>query len=108
FMGNFEGIHAVPMTADGTALRGDPELLAGPGVEAPAIVTRAGRTHLFTSAGLCCDGEASQYRVLAGRADDLMGPYEDSTGRRLLEAESGDVVLRGDDYWVGPGHVDVV
>src|SRR5699024_4671634 len=35
FMGNFEGIHAVPMTADGTALRGDPELLAGPGVEAP-------------------------------------------------------------------------
>lgn len=108
FMGNFEGIHAVPMTADGTALRGDPELVAGPGVEAPAIVTRAGRTHLFTSAGLCCDGEASQYRVLAGRADDLMGPYEDSTGRPLLEAESGDVVLRGDDDWVGPGHVDVV
>src|SRR5699024_16598 len=80
----------------------------GPGVEAPAIVTRAGRTHLFTSAGLCCDGEASQYRVLAGRADDLMGPYEDSTGRPLLEAESGDGVLRGDDCLVARGHGDAV
>lgn len=106
-MGNFEGIHAVPMNAAGTALDGDPVLIAGTGVEAPAVVSRDGRTHLFTSAGMCCDGEASQYRVLGGRADDLMGPYEDRTGRWLADADAGDVILRGDDDWVGPGHVDV-
>ena len=111
FMGNFEGIHAVPMNATGTALDGDPVLVAGTGVEAPAVVTRQGRSHLFTSAGLCCDGERSQYRVLAGRADDLFGPYEDRTGRPLVQGPGeplpGDVILRGDDTWVGPGHVDV-
>ena len=107
FMGNFEGVHAVPMNAAGTALAGDPVLVAGPGVEAPAVVARGGRTHLFTSAGLCCDGERSQYRVLGGRADDLLGPYEDRSGRPLLERGAGDVILRGDEDWVGPGHVDV-
>lgn len=108
FMGNFEGVHAVPMNPQGTALEGEPVLVAGTGVEAPAVVVSEGRAHLFTSAGLCCDGEASQYRVLGGRADDLMGPYADSTGRPLVDPDSGDVVLRGDDDWVGPGHVDVV
>lgn len=110
-MGNFEGIHAVPMNAAGTALDGEPVLVAGTGVEAPAVVARNGFTHLFTSAGLCCDGEASQYRVLGGRADDLMGPYTDRQQRPLVQGPGqqlpGDVVLRGGSDWVGPGHVDV-
>ena len=106
-MGNFEGIHAVPMNADGTALDGDPVLVAGTGVEAPAVVTRDGYTHLFTSAGLCCNGEISQYRVLGGRADEVMGPYETRTGVPLLDRLAGDLILEGDDDWVGPGHVDV-
>ncbi len=108
FMGNFEGIHAVPMNAGGTALAGDPILVAGTGVEAPAIVTRDGYTHLFTSAGNCCTGESSQYRVLGGRADALMGPYVDRQERPLVQAGAGDPVLRGDESWVGPGHVGVV
>ena len=110
-MGNFEGIHAVPMNSEGTALDGDPVLVAGRGVEAPAVVARNGFTHLFTSAGLCCDGEASQYRVLGGRADNLFGPYEDRAGRPLVQGPGdpfpGDVILRGNADWVGPGHVDV-
>lgn len=111
FMGNFEGIHAVRMNPAGTALIGDPVLVAGTGVEAPAIVSREGRTHLFTSAGLCCNGEQSQYRVLGGRADDVMGPYSDRQQRPLVQGPGsplpGDVILKGDADWVGPGHVDV-
>lgn len=107
-MGNFEGIHAVPMNDAGTELDGDPVRVAGTGVEAPAVVERDGRMHLFTSAGLCCNGENSQYRVLAGRADDLMGPYVTRTGDPFSGPLAGDVILRGDDDWVGPGHVDVV
>ncbi|MBB1028514.1 family 43 glycosylhydrolase, partial [Dietzia sp. DQ11-38-2] len=111
FMGNFEGIHAVRMNPAGTALIGDPVLVAGTGVEAPAIVSREGRTHLFTSAGLCCNGEQSQYRVLGGRADDVMGPYSDRQQRPLVQGPGaplpGDVILKGDAGWVGPGHVDV-
>lgn len=106
-MGNFEGIHAVPMNTAGTALDGDPVRIAGTGVEAPAVVARDGYAHLFTSAGLCCDGEASQYRVLAGRAETLMGPYATRTGTPLLDGLAGDVILQGNDDWVGPGHVDV-
>src|SRR5690606_28792621 len=107
FMGNFEGIHAVPMNAAGTALDGAPELVAGTGVEAPAVVTREGKTHLFTSAGLCCNGEISQYRVLGGRAENVMGPYADRQQRPLVQPQGpgvplpGDVILRGDDDWVG-------
>lgn len=71
------------------------------------MVSRDGYSHLFTSAGHCCLGEDSPYRGLAGRADDLMGPYTGSEGDSLLEHEAGDVILRGDDDWVGPGHVDV-
>ena len=108
FMGNFEGIHAVPMNADGTALEGEPALVAGTGVEAPAVVSRDGYTHLFTSANLCCNGEISQYNVLGGRADRLMGPYETRTGDPLVNRLAGDLILAGDDDWVGPGHVDVV
>ncbi|MBB1037963.1 family 43 glycosylhydrolase, partial [Dietzia natronolimnaea] len=111
FMGNFEGIHAVRMNPAGTALIGDPVLVAGTGVEAPAVVSREGRTHLFTSAGLCCNGEQSQYRVLGGRADDVMGPYSDRQQRPLVQGPGsplpGDVILKGDADWVGPGHVDV-
>lgn len=108
FMGNFEGIHAVPMIDAGTELDGDPVRVAGTGVEAPAVVARDGYTHLFTSAGLCCNGEVSQYRVLGGRAGDLMGPYETRDGDPLTDRLAGDVILQGDDDWVGPGHVDVV
>src|SRR5690625_2618028 len=107
-MGNFEGIHAVPMNPAGTELEGEPVLVAGTGVEAPAVVRREGRTHLFTSAGHCCTGEDSRYRVLGGRADHLLGPYEARSGRPLLAPDAGDVILQGDDDWVGPGHVDVV
>ena len=108
FMGNFEGIHAVPMNAGGTALAGDPVLVAGTGVEAPAVVARDGYTHLFTSANLCCNGEISQYHVLSGRADGLLGPYTTRSGDLLLGHRAGDVILQGDDDWVGPGHIDVV
>ena len=107
-MGNFEGIHAVPMNAAGTELDGDPVLVAGTGVEAPAVVARDGFTHLFTSAYLCCNGEISQYQVLSGRADTLMGPYETRTGDPLSGRLAGDLVLAGNDDWVGPGHADVV
>ena len=107
-MGNFEGIHAVPMNAAGTELDGDPVLVAGTGVEAPAVVTRDGHTHLFTSANLCCNGEISQYHVLGGRADNLMGPYVTRAGAPLSDRLAGDVILAGDENWVGPGHVDVV
>lgn len=107
-MGNFEGIHAVPMNEAGTALDGDPVLLAGTGVEAPAVVERDGYTHLFTSAGLCCNGEASQYRVLGGRAETLLGDYRTRTGGDLMGNAAGDLILKGDARWIGPGHVDVV
>lgn len=107
YMGNFEGVHAVEMNAEGTALTGDAVEVAGEGFESPLLVQRNGMTHIFLSSGNCCTGEASQYHVVAGRGEGPLGPFVDREGRDLRDG-GGDTVLEGNAQWVGPGHPDVV
>lgn len=107
YMGNFESIHAVSLTADGSALVGDPVQVAGAGIEAPLVLERQGEVFMLASAGHCCLGENSPYRVVAGRADNLYGPFRDRSGHKPLSGASQDILLQGDSDWVGPGHVDV-
>lgn len=107
YMGNFEGIHAVRMNAEGTALDGDPLEVAGPGSEAPQLVRHDGHTYLFLSKGLCCTGESSLYHVVVGRGDGPLGPFVDAEDVDLRDG-GGDTVLQGNADWVGPGHPDVV
>lgn len=107
YMGNFEGVHAVEMNAEGTALEGDAIDVAGEGYEAPLIARREGKTHIFLSAGNCCNGEASGYHVVAARGDGPLGPFVDRSGRDLRDG-GGDTVLEGNAEWVGPGHPDIV
>lgn len=101
--GSFHGIHAVRLTADGRDPDGEPVLLADTRFEAPYVVERDGRYVLFLSAGSCCAGADSTYRLYVGRSDDLLGPYVDADGRDLRDG-GGTLLLDATDAWLGPGH----
>ncbi len=112
FVGNFGGIYAIPLTADGTAVAGEnpedaPVQVAGDGYEAPYIQHKDGYYYLYTSAGNCCTGAATDYRVYVGRSENLLGPYVDSSGTDMLD-EGGDLILSKNLSWIGPGHVTIV
>ena len=109
FWGSFHGIYGVPLADDGLSHRGADRKfqVAGGGFEAPHPVKRDGRYYLFVSAGACCEGAASTYHVLVGRAESLGGPYVGANGEELLDGDATLVLERGNGF-VGPGHNAVV
>lgn len=113
FVGNYHGVYAIELTADGTRVAGDdrhdnPTLVAGDGYEAPFVQYRDGYYYLYLSAGNCCSGALSDYRVYVGRSESLTGPYHDAEGRALTEDNAGSRILSGNLSWLGPGHNTVV
>lgn len=106
FWGSHRGIYGVELSPDGQTVAGEQFQVAGGGVEAPDAIERDGRYYLFVSAGTCCAGAESTYRVLVGRAPELRGPYRDRNGD-FLTASTGTTVLRGSEQFAGPGHCAV-
>ena len=45
------------------------------GNQAMAIANKLGYYYYFGSAGTCCAGKDSTYRVFVGKSDDIAGPY---------------------------------
>lgn len=105
FWGSFRGIYGIELTDDGLAVRPGAvkRQVAGTFMEAAYIHKRGGYYYLFGSAGTCCEGEKSTYRVTVGRSRDLFGPYVDKEGRALLDNHF-EVVVHRNDSVVGPGH----
>lgn len=107
FWGSFQGLYVVALSEDGRRAVGNKTQVAGNHLEAIYIHQREGYYYLFGSAGSCCDGANSTYRILVGRSQNLLGPYVDKQGRRLLDGPYGELILRThDEPWgyVGPGH----
>ena len=105
FWGSFRGIYGAELTDDGLKLKPGvkPQQVAGTFMEATYIKRRGGYYYLFGSAGTCCDGERSTYRVTVGRSRSLFGPYTDRQGRPLLDNHY-EVVLHRNQRVIGPGH----
>ncbi len=105
FWGSFRGIYGAELNADGLSLKAGekPRQVAGTFMEGTYIYRHGGYYYLFGSAGTCCEGERSTYRVTVGRSRDLFGPYVDRKGRPLL-TNNYEVVLHRSDNVVGPGH----
>lgn len=105
FWGSFRGIYGAELTDDGMALRSGekPRQVAGTFMEATYIHKRGRYYYLFGSAGTCCEGERSTYRVTVGRSEQLFGPYTDRQGRPLMDNHF-EVVLHRSDKVIGPGH----
>lgn len=105
FFGSFHGIYGVELTADGLHVKqgAKPREVAGTFMEATYIRRRGGYYYLFGSAGTCCEGVRSTYRITIGRSKSLFGPYVDKAGQRLLDNHYS-ILLDKDDSVLGPGH----
>lgn len=111
FWGSFgngptQGIHGIPLAQDGASV---PDLtkkfkIAAGDWEAAMIHQRDGYYYFFGSKGSCCDGANSQYHVLVARSKSLKGPYLDQSGRDINKRGAGTVILKGNEWMVGPGH----
>lgn len=105
FWGSFRGIYGVEMSDMKTAKMNTKFQIAGSAFEAAYIYVYDGKFYFFGSAGSCCEGADSQYRVTVAKADNIKGPYLSKSGAGILNAE-GTPFLKGDRNggWVGPGH----
>lgn len=121
--GSFIGIYGVELTEDGLALKDGANaintkvLLAGIDTgrwnignhEAPFIRKIGNYYYMFLSAGTCCDGHSSSYRVVVGRSTSVFGNYTDAEGINLAGLHNrGTLVVGGNDRFVGVGHNSII
>lgn len=80
-------------------------------VEAPYIIRHGSYYYLFVSFDTCCQGAASSYNTVVGRASAPDGPYADRDGRAMLQG-GGTAVLgngQGDgSRFVGRGGASIL
>lgn len=115
FFGSFKGIYVTELTDDGLSVKrgddGKPVLkkqVCGNAFEGTNIYKKNGYYYLFASINNCCNGINSNYKVVVGRSKELLGPYVDKKGKRMLD-NSWELVLEGDGQkWIGPGHNSVI
>ena len=105
--GSFHGLYLTELTPDGKKPTGQKIQVAGNHLEAAYVFKKDGYFYLFGSAGTCCEGAKSTYKVLVGRSKNLAGPYVDQEGKSMLTEDSGTLVVgsntSGNGY-AGPGH----
>lgn len=80
-------------------------------LEAPFVIRRGGYYYLFVSFDTCCQGAASTYNTVVGRATSPTGPYLDRAGRNMMEGAGTPVLASGQgtgSRYVGRGHVAVL
>ena len=105
FWGSFHGIYGIELAKDGLSIKkgAKKRQIAGTFMEATAIEKHNGYYYLFGSAGSCCEGDKSTYRITYGRSKNLFGPYVTKEGKSLLE-NNYEVLIHGNERVAGPGH----
>ena len=105
FWGSFQGIYGIQLSDDGLSLKPGAEKvqIAGTLTEGTYIYKKDGYYYLFGSAGTCCEGLNSTYRVMVARSENLFGPYVNKSGRPAME-NNFMLVLQKSNKVVGPGH----
>lgn len=129
-VGSFHGNYLVELEDDGMSLKNGASyqkenkvLIAGIPLdyfdntyyEGGYIVKKDEYYYFFGSAGSCCEGLNSSYRVVVGRANNIAGPYYSSDGRDLASRNFGttigDLCLWSpvtDNTTAGPGHNSIL
>lgn len=105
FWGSFRGIYGIELSADGLSVKPGAEKvqIAGTLTEGTYIYKHDGYYYLFGSAGTCCEGLNSTYRVVVARSEELFGPYLNKAGFEALE-NNFTPLLQKSNKVIGPGH----
>ncbi len=108
------GIYGIRLSSDGMRITGEKFQVAGNSFEGVYIHKREGFYYIFLSTGSCCDGASSTYRVVAGRSQNLEGPYLTKNGSDLMNYNDmwwapmvdniDGVIIKSNDHVAGPGH----
>jgi arabinan endo-1,5-alpha-L-arabinosidase len=72
------------------------------GEEGPFIYLYNGWYYYFAPINVCCDGDSSTYRIIAGRSQNPTGPYLDRGGLDLMQG-GGTILLSAHGTINGPG-----
>ncbi|MBP5387597.1 MAG: family 43 glycosylhydrolase [Prevotella sp.] len=105
FWGSFHDIYGVQLTDDGLEIKEGavPQKIAGGLIEATMIVKHNGYYYLIGSAGSCCEGANSTYRLVVARSKNLFGPYVDRNGRSAIGDNFSPLLNKSPEVF-GPGH----
>lgn len=105
FWGSFRGIYGIELSDDGLSLKEGAEKfrVAGTLTEGTYIHKRGDYYYLIGSAGSCCEGANSTYRLVVARSKNVEGPYVDKEGKSAKDNHFSEMLVRN-EFIVGPGH----
>lgn len=105
FWGSFHDIYVIELTEDGLQLKeGATKTKVGGGLtEGTTIFKKGDYYYLIGSAGSCCEGAKSTYRLVVARSKSLFGPYLDRNGKKAYD-NNYSALLNGNKKVAGPGH----
>ena len=102
------GIYALEVPDDGLAIKegASKVKVAGNQIEGTMVTERDGWYYLFASTGQTLAGTSSDYRVVVGRSDNVLGPYTGPDGTPMLDNDGyNNYILSGDgSTFFGTGH----
>lgn len=107
FWGSFHGIYAIGLSDDGKSIQGEKVKIGDTHLEASYVLKKDNKYFYFGSAGSCCAGINSTYKVVVAKSDNLLGPYLDKSGNDIATGNFGELLLRGNEVaygFAGPGH----
>lgn len=104
--GSFYGIYAIELSDDGLTIKDGAEKvkICGNSFEGSLIYKRGSYYYYLGSTGSCCEGASSTYRTVYGRATSVLGPYYTKSGANLLNNNTYETLIHGNDVFAGTGH----
>lgn len=103
----FGGVSVRKLSADGLTsdASSETQLITDNWAEGANWVKHDGWYYLLASTNNCCNGPATGYAVIAGRARSPLGPFYDKNGVSLNTFAPGGatVISANGNRWIGPG-----
>lgn len=105
FWGSFNDIYMIELSEDGLSIAegAEKKKVAGGIMEAAYVFKHDKYYYLIGSAGSCCEGANSTYRLVMARSNKVTGPYVDKNGRAATGDNMSELLHRSAQVY-GPGH----
>lgn len=113
FWGSFNGIYCIELSADGLSVKSGASKtkVINNTVEASSIIKHDGYYYFIGSAGSCCEGENSTYKLVVARSTSLTSGYKNKSGQSVQsdglwgigQYDLTDMLTRNTEV-IGPGH----